>query len=61
MSQLEPSELTEIFLESKIPTESSILSETGSSVTLERRIQIKNEYEIACNVASKKVPNSKSR
>ena len=37
ISQLELSALTEIFLESKIPTDVSLLSGTGSSVTPEIR------------------------
>ena len=38
ISQLEPSALTGNFLESKMPTDVSILSVTGASVTTERQI-----------------------
>ena len=57
--KLKPSEPKEIFLEYKIPTDVSLLYETGVSVTPERRIPRKKEYEITSNVASKKVPNYK--
>ena len=38
ISQLEPSALTEILLESKMPTDVFLLSVTGESFTPERRI-----------------------
>ena len=38
ISQLEPSAPKEILLESKVPTDVSLLSGTGVSVTPERRI-----------------------
>ena len=57
ISLLEPSPSKEIFLELKIPTDVSLLSGTGVSVTPEIRITLKKEYEITRNVASKKVSN----
>ena len=39
ISQIEPSSITEIFLESKMPNDVSLLSGTGVSVTPERKIK----------------------
>ena len=61
VSQPEPLAVTEILLESKIPTDVSPLSGTGESITTEIQIPRKKKYEITCNVAPKKVSNTKSR
>ena len=61
ISQLEPSEITEIVLDKKMPTDVSLFSGTGESVTIERRIPRKPEYEITCNVIPKKGSSYKSR